>query len=349
MLNSSHTHTGPVVRPNLQIMYNFDAHNQKVVDEYSQFLTGKIVAVVGEAVGKLAPATLSFGEGNVNFAVNRREPVAKGIRIGLNPKGPVDHTVPLVRVRRPDGSIVAALFGYACHNTTLTGEHYQISGDYAGYAQAEIERLHPNTTAMFLMLCGADANPSPRGTMENVMAHGSALGNEVSRMLAQPLVRVRGKVKAAFEIRDLPLSPHTKETFEAMLTDQNVYRSRLAKQTLQAYAERRPPRSVPFPVQAIRLGKNLALVALGGEVVVEYALQLKRRYPKINLIVAGYSNDVMAYIPTAAMLKEGGYEPIDSMVYYGHPAPFAAEVEPVLYDSIYGVMKRVGLSASPLR
>jgi hypothetical protein len=59
------------------------------------------------------------------------------------------------------------------------------------------------------------------------------------------------------------------------------------------------------------------------------------------LIVAGYSNDVMCYIPTAAMLKEGGYEPVDSMIYYEKPTPFAPAVEEIVFDTIHQVMKRV--------
>ena len=93
----------------------------------------------------------------------------------------------------------------------------------------------------------------------------------------------------------------------------------------------------------MRFGKSLTLVALGGEVVVEYALRLKREFPKERMIVAGYSNDVMAYIPTAAMLKEGGYEPVTSMTYYGFPSPFREDVEERVMNGVREVLRRVGV------
>jgi hypothetical protein len=95
-------------------------------------------------------------------------------------------------------------------------------------------------------------------------------------------------------------------------------------------------------VQGIRLGKSLTLVALGGEVVVDYNLRLKREFPGEELIVAGYSNDVMCYIPSLRVLKEGGYEANDSMIYYGQPGPFAEDVEDRVMQMVYKVMDRLG-------
>jgi hypothetical protein len=96
-------------------------------------------------------------------------------------------------------------------------------------------------------------------------------------------------------------------------------------------------------VQALRLGDQLAIVALGGEPVVEYALKTKSAFPKRHLIVAGYSNDVAFYVPTAKMLEEGGYEPVTSMVYYGVPTPFTSEVEERVHATIRQVLARVGI------
>jgi neutral ceramidase len=342
LLNSSHTHTGPVVRPNLKIMYDLDDHNNRVIEAYSQKLTEGLVKVIGAAIADLAPAILSYGSGSAGFAINRREFTSTGVRIGLNPKGPVDHSVPVVRIAKPDGTLRAILFGYACHNTTLTGEHYVISGDYAGQAQIDLEKAHPDATAMFLMLCGGDQNPNPRSQLEHVQQHGGALAKEVNRVLDGKLADVRGQVRTAFQLKDLPLAPHTREDFEKLQTDPDVYRRRLAKEMLKAYDERRPVRTVAYPIQAVRLGRDLAILALGGEVVVDYGLWAKSEFPKQKLIVAGYSNDVMCYIPTERILKEGGYEAVQSMVYYGQPGRFAPEVEKIIQDSIKNVMKRVG-------
>src|SRR4051812_45796559 len=164
LVNSSHTHTGPLIRSVLKMMADLDSKQEKTVDQYTARLTDQLVALVGTALGALKPAVISYGTGTVGFSVNRREFTQTGVKIGINRGGPVDHTVPVLRVNSPEGNVVAVLFGYACHNTTLTGEHYKISGDYAGVAQAELEHSLGNATAMFLQLCAGDQNPDPRST-----------------------------------------------------------------------------------------------------------------------------------------------------------------------------------------
>src|SRR5216683_2178301 len=342
VLNSSHTHTGPLVQHNLEILFELTPEDAQVVTEYSAILTGKLVAVVGAAMKDLAPADLAFGNGRATFAINRRENTPNGVKIGENPKGPTDPDVPVLKVTAPDGKVRAVLFGYACHNTTLTGQFYKLSGDYAGFAQLGIEKNHPGATAMFVMLCGADQNPNPRSTIELAEQHGASLAAEVNRVLDEKQQRVRGPVRAAFQIVDLNFAPLTREAFESRLSESNIYRVRHAKAMLKLNDDRSPLfRRYPYPVQAIQFGKDLTFVALGGEVVVDYVLRIKREFGGKGIIVAGYSNDVMSYIPSLRVLKEGGYEANDSMTYYGLPGPYNEEVEERIFRTLGQVMKRV--------
>jgi len=76
---------------------------------------------------------------------------------------------------------------YACHNTTLNGDFYEITGDYAGFAEAKVEAEHPGATALFLALCGGDQNPNPRGTLALAEQHGGELAGEVERVLGGSL------------------------------------------------------------------------------------------------------------------------------------------------------------------
>ena len=98
------------------------------------------------------------------------------------------------------------------------------------------------------------------------------------------------------------------------------------------------PATYEYPIQVWRLGDGPTLVTLGGEVVVDYALRLKQQHGADKTWVAGYSNDVMAYIPSRRVLAEGGYEGGGAMVYYGLPSPWTPEVEETIVRAVDGLI-----------
>jgi hypothetical protein len=323
-------------------MFDFPPAERERVRQYARQLTEHLVSVAGVALGRLEPATLAFGRGTASFAVNRREPTPTGFRIGVNPNGPVDHSVPVLRVGGADGSLRAVLFGYACHNTTMGGDFYEVDGDYAGAAQRFFEQEHPGVTALFLTLCAGDQNPNPRGKLEHVTRHGRELADAVTLTLKGDLAPVRPPIRSAHQVVPLEFAPHTREGFEAELKDASVFKQRRARLMLEAYDRGQPVRQLAYPVQAVAFGRDLTLLALGGEVVVDYALRARREFPQANLVVAGYCNDVACYIPSLRVLREGGYEAVDSMIYYAQPGPLAENVEETVFRAVGEVMSRVG-------
>jgi neutral ceramidase len=229
-------------------------------------------------------------------------------------------------VETPGGRLRGVLFAYACHNTTLTGDFNEVAGDYAGFAQAAIEARHPGTTAVFLMGAGGDIDPQPRGKLEHARDHGETLARAVERVLAgstQPLEPSlstrRDEISLAFQ---LP----SREQLEGHLTDANAFRRQHAERMLARLdRDGALPPDLPYPLQVVRLG-DLTLVALAGEVVVDYALRLKRGSSR-PVWVAAYAHHVPGYIPSERILKEGGYEADFSTVYYDLPGPFAPGLE----------------------
>jgi neutral ceramidase len=338
LLNSSHTHTGPMIWPNLKVMVDLTPEQERPLHEYATHLTQDLTDVAGEALRNLTPVDLAYGSGEAGFAINRRAAALRELNPGKEFPAPVDHSVPVLRVTRKDGSLLAILFGYACHNTTLTAEFYQISSDYAGFAQAAIERAHPGATALFLMLCGGDQNPNPRSKIELAAEHGDELARSVEQTLAAHMQPVDGPLRTAYETIDLPFAAHTRDQFAAEAKNPDVFRQRRARMMLETYDRGKPIRSVQYPVQAVRL-KGLTVVALGGEVVVDYALRLKREFPDTPLVVAGYSNVVMSYIPSFRVLNEGGYEGGDAMIYYGLPGKFTSDVEERIIAAVHHLLR----------
>ena len=280
LLNASHTHSGPE--------YRVRAGREQEARDYTAFFETRLIEVIGKSLAALAPARLSWAQARAGFAMNRRQDYTlpaghPNAGKAPNPDGPVDHAVPALRVEAANGELRAVLFGYACHKTALGFFHY--CGDYAGYAQEYLQAHRPGFTALFLMGCGGDQNPYPRRSgvvpgvsdLELTQAHGRTLANAVEMALIVNPRPVRGPLRMAYE--------------EVKLD----------------YATERAAHD--YPVQVIQFGRELTLVALGSEVVVDYSLRIKKDLAGTAAVwVAGYSNDYSGYIPSLRVLREGGYE-----------------------------------------
>lgn len=338
ILSVSHTHCGPVVGHNLGSMYSLDDTQKQLVREYTQFLPKKIMHLVGEAVKELAPAKLSWGIGRAEFAVNRRnnkESDVPALIATSSLKGPVDHDAPVLAVRDQRDKLRGVIFGYACHATVLS---YQLwCGDYPGFAQIELEKAHPGAVAMFWAGCGADQNPLPRRTVALAEKYGKELADSVTATLKSDLKAIAGPLKAAYTEVALPfdeLPTREKLAEDALSTNKfiaNRARILLDKLTKDGALKK----DYPYPVQVWKLGQDLDWIALGGEVVVDFSLRLKKEVRPEQTWVMGYANDVMAYIPSLRVLREGGYEGGGAMVYYGLPTVWGPRVEEIIVGAVH--------------
>ncbi len=342
LLNCSHTHCGPVVKDDLEmsVVYQLDADQRQRVEAYFVRLKGQLVELIGAALAELKPAKLGYSHARCGFAMNRRLPIAGGFRNSPYPEGPVDHDVPVLRVESPDGKLLAVAFGYACHNTTTSLQ--QFNADYAGYAQSELEKQHPGVTALFVMGCGGDQNPYPRGQIEWAMTHGKSLATAVEAALLPEAKPLEGELKFSLETVDLDFVPVTRNDLLQRLGSKDVYDQRSAEALLEeSQREGKIRESYNYPIQVIQWGDDLTMVALAGEVVVDYSLRLKRELGDTPLWVAGYSNDVFAYIPTKRVLLEGGYEGVGAMRYTALPGPFQPTVEEKIVSKVHEMVKRM--------
>ncbi len=338
LFNSSHTHTGPVIWPCLDVVYELAPDAQRQIAAYRRKLTEALVGIIDKALGDMSPAKMYFGRGSAGFAINRRG--------AINPNGPIDHEVPVVKITSPSGELRALLFGYACHNTTVEDEFHYVNGDYTGYAMEELEKAHPGATALFMTGCAGDQNPEPRGKLAQAKDHGAELARSVNAVLDRPMIEVHGPVRTARTEVELPFAPVDPLVYQKDILGDNIYKQRRAKLMLQAYNKGWKVDSYKYPIQVVRFGKDLTILGLADEVVVDYSLWNKKRYAGENLFVAGYCNQVNCYIPTKRLLKEGGYEPDESMIYYGFPGSYKPEVEDIIMSRIDFVMKAVGVRSS---
>ena len=335
MLSCSHTHCGPALDDKLSHMLAMKESDWKLVRRNQLILNQKLISVIGKAIESLEPARLSTGSGTCQFASNRRPP------IGL---GPYDHDVPVLRATSVDGSrLRGVIFGYACHSTTLS--FYKWCGDYSGFASIYLEERHPEAVALFFAGCGADQNPLPRRKVSLAQKYGRMLAVSVEKTIKGEMQPVSGSLGSEFANIDLEFeSLPSAEELKKRLSLETTSRYERARSTLllkEIQTAGALSKTYPYPVQVWKLGNEVTWVAMGGEVVVDYALRLKSEHSGKSTWVTGYANDVMAYIPSERVLAEGGYEGGSSMLYYQMPSRWKTGLEEQIVQTIRAMSQRL--------
>ncbi|GAA4439543.1 hypothetical protein GCM10023091_21890 [Ravibacter arvi] len=333
---ASHTHSGPQIG---SIVSHF--HKPLSPDElaevalYSQGLVPKLKEVSLQAIRTIAPARVSWGQGEVGFAVNRRE--------HIKPNGPVDHAMPLLKITDPDGKIRAVLVSYACHAVTLGPLNNVVHGDWVGEAQLQIEQSLPDgAIAMVSVGCGADQNSNPRMNtknpemdLENARIQGKSIAGEVSRLIASSeLKSLTEAPKGVLSNVDLEFAGMPDPMKLAEDARGSGRTSNYSNLMLGKMARSEMPEKISYPIQVWNFGKDLAMIFLAGEVVVDYSLRLKKQIGKDRVWINAYANDMPCYIPSLRVLKEGGYEAETAMIGYEKPSKFKEDVEEKIINEV---------------
>ena len=147
ILSSSHTHSGPVISRALKYIYPMNSDDWKVVDKYTRELELNILQLIDESMKSLVPAKIYTQNGIARFQVNRRNNKEAELKTTTELNGPNDYAVPVIKVEGLDKKLIAVIFGYACHPTTLALNKF--SGDYPGFAQIELEKLYQELLQCF--------------------------------------------------------------------------------------------------------------------------------------------------------------------------------------------------------
>ncbi len=344
MLNCSHTHSGPQIKPE---------------EDYAAVLVRQIAGAAAMAVRNLRPAKLGFGRGPVQLGINRREWRNGEIVLGRNPEGPVAPYVDVVRIDETEGRPLAILFAHACHPVTRAADSYLISADYPGQAQAIVELVYPGAQAMFAQGCSGNVNSEPvGGSWEDVRRLGTMLAGEVLKVREEIVTTADVRLAAGEEIALLPIAklPEKDEIdrelaaaeenlaaaqasgVQTRINVQKAFRDTWAKiKEMKEKGEEFPP--YEFPLQGLAIG-DLAILGLPGEIFVEYQLFVDEISPFRQTLTLGCTNGSGAYIPTAAALPEGGYEVRFTPLWWGR-LPFAPELEANLQDGLRKLLENL--------
>lgn len=341
LINCSHTHSGPVLDHVLTSIYPLNEANKKEIIKYGNWLKEELIQLSVRAFQDLEPVQLYAKNGVSRIQVNRRTNQEKDIDTLSELKGPNDFAVPTIKVETSAGKLKAVVFGYACHPTVLSG--YQWSGDYAGFAQLELEKLYPGTAALFFQGAGGDQNPLPRRTAALAKQYGKSLAAAVERVLEEEMKPLSASFKSASATIDLGLTaaPSLSELKQIQKEAGQGYIYEWSANLIAEYeAGKQLVSSYPnYPIQVWDFGGQ-KLISLGGEITIGYAIKLKEKYGD-DIFVMGYTNDVMGYIPTELILEEGGYEGDTSQRAYGLPSKWAAGIENQILSKINDLMNKI--------
>lgn len=310
LVNASHNHSGS----------DFDKNPGWADDVIAGI--GKAAA---EAAAGMKPVTVGYGVDRIGFSINRRKVINGRAVVRLNPEGPNDPRVKVLRF--DDGESltpVAVLMHAVCHPCFFTwGDNAtephpngfpMKSADFPGEAQTFIEKAYDNKTkVMFMQGCAGDIRPNLPGDPyrcadeADIQWAGRDLGGAVMKALARSMIReerskrpTHYKLKVASEKIALPAKDGSKIQVELM---------------------------------ALKIGPYL-LLAMPGEPMVEYGLKLEEAIADRAVpIVLGYSNGKLGYVATAAAHMVGGYEPTQS--------PVTPEAEEILLRGLNRMADRV--------
>ncbi|MBB76363.1 MAG: hypothetical protein CMJ75_17800 [Planctomycetaceae bacterium] len=334
---STHTHNAPQIQGYAPIVWQGHTSPAQVarMERYTQRLEKILLQVAGTALANREDARLAWGLGQARFGGNRRTLVnGTWSGFGFQRDGPVDHSVPVMTAHNRGGKVIAIWVNYACHCTAVGSRNY-VGGDWAGCANADIERRFPDAVALTTIGCGADVGPQPSGSMEIARRHGVEIGRVVEGILDGPMETLSSAPDVDRLTLRLPLATIPARSQFAGLATQTDYYGQHARLMLKRLDARGALEDhVRYPMTVWRFGKQLGIVFLAGEVVVDYAVRLKTELDGARLWINAWANAVPSYIPSRRVLREGGYEAEFSQIYYGLPAPYAPEIEDLIVNGV---------------
>jgi neutral ceramidase len=343
ILNSSHTHSGPVLdNASLDIIYPVSEAERNKIMTYTASFKGEVIALAEMAFRNLEPVTLYSGNGVTRFQVNRRNNDVSTLTKVSELKGPQDYAVPVIKIASSDNQLKAIVFGYACHPTVLNG--YEWSGDYPGFTQIALEKQYPGAMAMFFQGAGGDQNALPRNTVPLAKQYGLQLAASVTRVLEEDMKILSPVLTTSYNEVDLLFakSPDKNELKKMADTNSGYLKVWAEHMLKKVEAGATFPTTYPYPVQAWKLGDQ-ALLSLGGELTIEYSIKLKKILGPETFIM-GYSNDVMSYIPSLTILKEGGYEGNTSQMAFGLHTTWDSSIESRIIETAIKTAQQAGIS-----
>jgi neutral ceramidase len=317
----THTHSAPEIGPPGVYKSLLKGRSDHEWDrEYTKLVKDSLITAVKQSRSAPEPARLLTGSGTSNANINRRAKDFDGtISLGLNPDGPVDRQIGLIRLEKPDGTPIALAVNYALHGTVLSGQNQLISGDAPGIVSAYLEDKLGGVVAF---LNGAAGNAAP-----------------IYSVYPDPKAGHLGEFRVLLGDHVLEANAHLSPVSDTKLQLDEIVVETPLKAGLEWPSElsrySRVDASghvlVRLPVRFLRIGDTMMWSA-PVELFSEISIKIRSQSPFMYTFYAGYTNGWFGYLPAARAFAEGGYEPATS--------PFTEAAEQDLTRQVIGTMQK---------
>jgi neutral ceramidase len=322
----THTHSAPEVGPHgLPKLMMPERYKHAPDQEYTAWVEKVLIEGIKEARAKLAPARMAVGTGFSAANINRRARDVDGhISLGLNPDGPTDRQIGLIRIERPDGMPVALIANYSIHGTALGQENTLISGDAPGTVAAYVEE---KLGAPMLFINGAAGNLAPIYTVQPSFTAFHI--TEFNVLLGDRILAANRSISTAISQVRLRLGERAVETprrtgFGWDESLGNYLRAGSGEAGI-----------IRLPVRFLIINEDLALWSAPVELFCEISMNIRDHSPYPHTFYFGYSNGWLGYLATRKAFAEGGYET--------HTCPFTAQVEDDLTNGVTAYLQGHGM------
>ena len=297
---ATHTHSGPEVGPQgLAAIFLGDRYKHEIDPKYTPWLEKRLIEGLKEAKQKLAPARLGVGWGFSQASINRRAIDVDGkSSIGLNPDGPVDRRIGIIRIDKEDGTPLVMIANYPIHGTVMGGSNLKISGDAPGVVSEYVEQ---KTGAPMLFINGAEGNLAPIYSVYPNEREGH-LG-EFRVLLGDKILEANKKISSTTNQVTLKVGSITVETPRKAGMGWT--------KDLAAYSKTKKTgeNMVELPIRFLGINDEIAIWAAPLELFCEVSNEIRDRSPYPFTFYYGLGNGWLGYMLPENEFKHGGYEP----------------------------------------
>ena len=297
---ATHTHSAPKIgSPGLGPIFREDRYKHDIDTGYTAFVERKLIEGIREVRQKLSPARLGVGWGFSSANINRRAKDVDGkAGLGMEPDGPVDRRIGVLKIEKEDGSPLAIIANYPIHGTVQGGGNLEISGDVPGIVSEYVEQ---KMGAPLLFINGAAGNIAP--------IYSQSEHPRAARQLSQFRVLLGDKIIDACQ--RIPTSTKSVTLKPGALTVETPRKPDLKWPSDVKYTRTTNTglNLVQIPVRFLKINEDIAIWSAPVELFCEISNEIRNRSPFPYTFYFGYTNGWFGYLLTEDEYKYGGYEP----------------------------------------